>query len=104
MTAKERRDAADRAKYDGLTLQEVNALVRATRYPTYHEKPAFKKHREKFIQEGYWDPKGSREDGDIGGGYPSARGQAVVRIAYGIEQGHRSESSSSPAQTSDGVR
>jgi hypothetical protein len=89
----DRQDAADRAKYDGLVLAEVNALVRATRYKNGYTKPWFIKHREKFIREGYWDPTPKYDLGMLGG-YPTARGMNVIRIAYGesfqvVEDAHR---------------
>lgn len=74
-TAKERRDAADRARYDGLVLQEVNILLRAARYRDGFRKLPFQRLRDKFVREGYWDPSTETL---------TERGRSVQRIAYGI--------------------
>lgn len=80
-TAKDRRDAADRAKYDGLTLTDVNILVRAHRYRNGSLHKGFLKRKAQFIENGYWNSRT---------GEPTERGLRVIQIACGVpsEDGH----------------
>lgn len=78
---KKQRDIQDRAKYDGLVLSEVNALITATRYRGGQQRKTVQKHLSKLIAGGYWNPNLSAPNGEQG--YATEKGLAVVRIVYG---------------------
>jgi hypothetical protein len=86
MTAKERRDAADKAKYDGLTMRQVNALWTAMRYENGHRRAWVKRILPYLINEGYWDPKAPGPPPpapQVFAGYPTARGITIIKMARG---------------------